>query len=186
MKTIYFVTSNKGKFSEIKEKLTPFNINVIQKNIGYPEIQSETLEDVVRFGIKHIQKQVNHAFIIEDAGLFVDILDGFPGVYSKYVYYTIGCEGVLKLLKNVESDKRTALFRSVYGLSEPNKNPLFFTGECHGKISMVEKGKGGFGYDPIFIPNGEKKTFAEMSIQEKNSLSHRGNAIEKLIDYLNK
>jgi XTP/dITP diphosphohydrolase len=83
-----------------------------------------------------------------------------------------------------EKKRRTAVFRSVYAYSEPDKKPLFFIGECQGKIANKERGEGGFGYDPIFIPDGETKTFAEMSIEEKNTFSHRGKAMDKLIDFL--
>ena len=186
MKTIYFITGNEGKFSEIKEKLKSFDIEIIRKDIGYPEIQVDTLEDVAEFGVKYIQKRFSHPFILEDAGLFIDALKGFPGVYSKYVFHTIGCKGVLKLLEDVDSDKRTAVFRSVYAFSESNRKPKFFTGECFGKMGMAEKGKGGFGYDPIFIPEGETRTFAQMSIGGKNTYSHRGKAIEQFINFLKK
>ncbi len=179
---IYFITGNKGKFSEVKEKLKNINVEVIQKNLGYPELQGDSLEEVVKYGVKYLAKKVDYPFIIEDAGLFIDELKGFPGVYSKYVYFTIGCKGILKLLEG--NNKRTSVFRSVYGFFEINTKPHFFTGECYGTIANNERGKGGFGYDPIFIPNGEIRTYAEMSIIEKNSFSHRGKALDKLIEYL--
>jgi len=102
------------------------------------------------------------------------------------VYYTIGCKGVLKLLAGQTGTQRTAVFRAIYALSEPNKKPVFFTGERHGHIALDEHGEGGFGYDPLFIPDGETKTFAQMTIEEKNMVSHRGRAIEKLITFLRK
>lgn len=182
MKTIYFITGNKGKFSEVREKLQHLNIAILQHNIGYPEIQADSLEEVARYGAEYIKKRFSHPFILEDAGLFIDALDGFPGVYSKYVFLTIGCEGILKLLENKE--QRTAVFRSVYVYSEPNKNPQFFVGESTGKIAAKKRGKGGFGYDPIFIPDDETKTFAEMNTKDKNKYSHRGKALNKLIEFL--
>ncbi|MCK5112314.1 MAG: XTP/dITP diphosphatase [Thermoplasmatales archaeon] len=182
MKTIYFITGNKGKFSEVKEKLKRLDVAVIQENLGYPEVQGDSLEEVAGYGVEHIKKRFLHPFIIEDAGLFVDALDGFPGVYSKYVFFTIGCKGILKLLE--DKKRRTAVFRSVYAYSEPNNKPLFFIGECQGIITTKERGEGGFGYDPIFIPDGETKTFAEMNTEEKNTFSHRGKALDKLIYFL--
>jgi len=184
MKTICFITGNKGKFAEVKEKLKPLDVEVIQENLGYPEIQADSLKEVARYGVEHIKKRFSHPFIIEDAGLFIDALEGFPGVYSKYVFFTIGCKGIIKLLENI--DERSAVFRSVYAYSEPDKEPIFFIGESFGKITTKERGEGGFGYDPIFIPAGETKTFAEMSIEGKNMFSHRGKALEKLIDFLKK
>jgi XTP/dITP diphosphohydrolase len=181
MKTIYFITGNKGKFFEVKEKLQHLDIKLIQKDIGYPEIQADSLVVVVRYGVEHIRERYSKPFIIEDAGLFIDALKGFPGVYSKDVFYTIGCKGILKLLENTQ--ERSAVFRSVYVYSEPKEEPIFFTGESHGKIANAERGEGGFGYDPIFIANGKTKTFAEMDVREKNSVSHRGKALDKLIDF---
>lgn len=181
MKTIYFITSNPGKVKEFKEKFSSLSIDVVQKNLGYPEIQSESLEEVAKFGAEYVQKKFKHPFILEDAGLFVEHLNGFPGVFSKYVYLTIGCKGILKLLENV--DNRKAYFKSVISYTEPDKQPVLFVGECHGSIAYSERGSHGFGYDPIFIPNGSNKTFAEMTTSEKNKISHRGKSMEKLIDF---
>lgn len=185
MKTIYFITSNKGKILEAKKKFSNFNIDLIQKNLGYPEIQADTLEEVAKFGIMHIQKQFNQPFIIEDAGLFIDALDGFPGVYSAYVYHRIGCSGILKLLTNKQCDRK-ATFRSVFGYGQPGKKPKLFIGESKGTISKKTAGKNGFGYDPIFIPQGENKTFAQMETEEKNQFSHRGKSLQKLIEFIKK
>lgn len=181
MKTIFFITSNKGKVLEVKEKLSNLDLKIIQKDLGYPEIQSDSLEEVALFGAKHIQKVFKNSFILEDAGLFIDSLNGFPGVYSAYVYYKIGLGGVLKLLKNQKNRKAT--FRSVYVYGEPGKNPILFIGECPGTISDKELGIHGFGYDPIFIPEGSTKTFAQMETKEKNKVSHRGKSLNKLIIY---
>jgi XTP/dITP diphosphohydrolase len=184
MKTIYFITGNKGKLEEAKQKFSTIDINIVQKDLGYPEIQAKNLEDVARFGVEHIQKQFDQPFILEDAGLFIDALGGFPGVYSSYVFYTIGLKGILKLLENMNETKRGALFRSVFAYSELGQKPKLFIGECQGKLSFEEKGTNGFGYDPIFIPDGEKRTFAEMKTEGKNSYSHRGKSLDKLIDFL--
>lgn len=187
MKTLYFVTSNKGKLAEAQEKLQGLPVTLVQHDIGYPEIQAETLEEVVRFGVKTLRQQVEKPFILEDAGIFIDHLKGFPSVYSAYVYYTIGCEGILRLLEGVAADKRTARFKSVYTYSEPGMDEIcLFHGECKGRIASSMKGNHGFGYDPIFIPNGEQKTFAQMTQKEKNQRSHRGKALEKLDDFLKK
>ena len=161
MKTIYFITSNKGKVLEVNKKFSDIDIEVVQKDIGYPEIQADSLEEVAQFGVEHIQKQFNHPFILEDAGLFIDALDGFPGVYSAYVFYRIGCSGILKLLAEIY-DKRKATFKSVFGYGRPGKKPKFFIGESRGTILKKAVGEHGFGYDPIFIPDGESKTFAQM------------------------
>jgi len=186
MKTIYFVTSNKGKFLEAKEKLVPQGFEIVQRNIGYPEIQATNLEDVALFGIEYTEKKIRHPFILEDAGLFVDALDGFPGVYSSYVYYTIGLKGILKLLEDQSGDGRKAVFKSVIAYKGSDKKPRLFVGECHGMISNQELGDHGFGYDPIFIPDGDTRTFGQMEVGEKNRFSHRGKSLEKLLDFFKK
>jgi len=183
VKEIYFITGNKGKILEAKQKFSKVNIKIIQKNIGYPELQTDSLKKVAEFGIDDLRKRFDKAFIIEDAGLFIDSLNGFPGVFSAYVFQTIGCEGILQLLKNIEKNNRAAVFKSVYAYFKPGKKPLFFTGECHGHISDKIIGGNGFGYDPIFIPNDSDKTFAEMKTDEKNKYSHRGKSLDKLISF---
>ncbi|HWR63306.1 MAG TPA: XTP/dITP diphosphatase [Candidatus Thermoplasmatota archaeon] len=182
MKKLYFITSNQGKVKEAIEKLRPLGYSVIQKDLGYPEVQADSLEEVALQGIAHIQAKYHQAFMLEDAGLFIDTLQGFPGVYSKYVFFTIGLPGILRLLENKKN--RNAVFRSVYVYSEPGKTPVIVVGECSGMISAVPRGEHGFGYDPLFVPQGSEKTFGEMTIEEKNRFSHRSKALEKLVTEL--
>jgi len=182
MKKLYFITSNKRKVKEATEKLRPLGFSVVQKDLGYPEVQADCLEEVAQQGIEHVRAKFHQAFMLEDAGLFIEALQGFPGVYSKYVFFTIGLPGILRLLDNVKN--RKAVFRSVYAYSKPGKKPVIVLGECTGTISTETRGKHGFGYDPIFIPNDEKKTFGEMTTEEKNQFSHRAKALEKLITEL--
>ncbi len=182
MKQLYFITSNEGKLTELQQKLSPLKIKVIQKNLGYPEIQAESLEEVAEYGIRHVQQTFTKPFILEDAGLFIPALKGFPGVYSKYVYYTIGLEGILKLMH--QQKNRQAIFRSIYGFSDEQQQPHYFVGECPGIINIEKRGTQGFGYDPIFIPNGDVRTFAEMRTTDKNRVSHRGRALDQFIAYL--
>lgn len=181
MKKIFFITSNKGKLIEAKEKFSKINIEIVQQNLGYPEIQAEDLEDVAKFGVKYLGKTVDKPFILEDAGLFIESLNGFPGVYSAYVFHTIGCEGILKLLSN--NNNRNAVFKSVFAYKHPQRKPQFFIGTCPGKISNKMLGEHGFGYDPIFIPDKTNKTFGQMRTDEKNNFSHRGKSLEKLINH---
>ena len=186
MKKIYFITSNKAKLIEAQKKFSEINIEVVQKNIGYPEIQADTLEEVAFFGVEHVLKNFKGPFILEDAGLFIDKLKGFPGVYSAYVFNTVGCDGVLRLMKDFKLEDRRAVFRSVFAYGKSDCRPNLFFGECKGLISSVKRGNNGFGYDPIFIPQNSYKTFAEMNISEKNSYSHRGRSLERLIDFFKK
>ncbi len=177
---LYFITTNRYKFLEAKEFLTKHGIHIEQKTKRYPEIQAENLDDVVKYAIENIS-DVNN-FFIEDSGLFIKALRGFPGVYSKYVYNTIGLEGILKLMNGIKS--REAYFISVIGLKIDNKIHIF-KGKVEGYISNEIRGDKGFGYDPIFIPRGYNKTFAE-DYELKKKISHRKLALEKMAMFLRK
>jgi XTP/dITP diphosphohydrolase len=129
-----------------------------------------------------IRDIIDSPYIIEDTGLFIECLDGFPGPYSSYVLGTIGLEGILKLLSNVEN--RKAYFKSV-GVVAINKSILkIFRGILKGYIAYEKRGRYGFGYDPIFMPEKMEKTLAELSIEEKNKISHRGRLFEKMANYI--
>jgi len=173
---IYFVTSNKGKFVEAQAIFG----DLVQKNIGYNELQVDTLEEVVDFGMKEVMARLKGPVIIEDAGLFVDGLKGFPGVYSAYVQKTIGNNGILRLMEGI--DDRRAAFKSVVGYAEPSIEPVVFRGELKGDIGFEPRGTGGFGYDPIFYVNG--KSLAEMRLEEKNRISHRAGSMKALKQWL--
>jgi len=173
---LYFITSNRHKYEEI-QRMT--HLQIEQKRLDYPEIQAETLEAVAEFGIDFCFSVVRAPCFIEDSGLFIEALSGFPGVYSSHVFKTIGCEGILALLHEV----RTAYFKSVIAYRTGNETNLFI-GETKGEIAEARKGEKGFGFDPIFIPEGESRTFAQMDIEEKNLYSHRGKAFKTFIKYL--
>jgi XTP/dITP diphosphohydrolase len=184
MKTVYFITSNKGKVGEATQKLAPLGFRVVQKDLGYPEIQADSLEEVAQYGVEQVRERFDKPFMLEDAGVFIQALEGFPGVYSKYVFFTIGLPGVLRLLEGVQN--RSAVFRSVFAYHEPEKKPLICIGECLGTIIQKCRGTNGFGYDPLFVPHNATKTFAEMSVDEKNQYSHRAKALEMLVMELRK
>ena len=182
MKALYFVTSNKGKMKEAQAALGPLGYDVKQKDIGYPEVQADTLDEVALFGMEQAKARIEGAFILEDSGLFIGPLGGFPGVYSAYVQRTVGNPGILMLLGDRKD--RGAVFRSCFGFYDPEQGPLLAKGECKGAISTEMRGSHGFGYDPIFIPEGDKRTFGEMSLEEKNRVSHRGRALKGLVELL--
>jgi XTP/dITP diphosphohydrolase len=187
--TIYFVTGNKNKFSEGVELFSKeiLNYELKQKDIKTIEIQSKSLRDVASFKLNSVKDKINTSFFIEDAGFFVDLpLGGFPGVYSSYVLKTIGNEGILKLIDNFSESR--AHFSAIISLYfKPLDKVLFFDGKITGKISETIRGEGGFGFDPIFIPDSiPDKTFAEISTHQKNKISHRGQALKKLILFLKK
>lgn len=179
---IPFVTSNKNKFIEVQAKMKSLGFDVEQIEQSYPEIQSDSLEKVVVTALKWLVKKLGHAVMIEDSGLFIASLDNFPGVYSSYVFKTIGREGILRLLAGER--RREAYFETVVGYAEPGKEIHIFKGICSGMIIEKEIGERGFGYDPIFLPTGSERTFAEMTVEEKNRHSHRARALEKFAEFL--
>jgi XTP/dITP diphosphohydrolase len=177
------VTSNAGKVRELAAALEPVGHTVAQRALEYPEVQAPTLAAVVEFGLEWLaQRHSGQALLIDDAGLFVDALGGFPGVYSRYAYDTIGPTGVLALLGDGEA--RSAEFRCVLGLLLPDGGRRQFRGSCRGRIAREPRGDGGFGYDPVFVPAGDVRTFAELPLAEKNALSHRGRALAALVVFL--
>ena len=182
---INLVTSNLGKVEELTYILKPFGHKASQLNIECPEIQAATLEEVVDFGLDWLgAKKIQTPVIIDDAGIFVEALENFPGVYSRYVYDTIGLQGVLKQMENV--DDRVTSFKCVIGLMLEDGSKHKFVGECKGNLIHEMRGTGGFCYDPIFIPDGHNKTVSELFTEEKNEVSHRGRAMKELVDFLSK
>jgi XTP/dITP diphosphohydrolase len=178
-KVIFFATNNINKFNEARKVLSRYNISVGMIRVKTLEIQSESLEEIAMTSVLHAFKQCGLPLIVEDAGLFVEALNGFPGPYSSYVYKTIGNAGLLKLME--KNANRKAKFQSVVAyFSEELESPKCFKGEILGEITEhVRKGSSGFGFDPIFKPANSQKTFAEMSIAEKNKYSHRAKAFRK-------
>jgi XTP/dITP diphosphohydrolase len=186
-KTIYFVTGNKKKFAEVLQFFKDKHIEWILKHMDIKtfEIQTDSIMEVAKYKLKSVKEKINTSFFVEDAGFFVDIpLDGFPGVYSSYVLRTIGNEGILKLISDFSRSR--AHFSAVIALYfKPNENTFYFEGVVKGRVSKAIRGTSGFGFDPIFIPDSiPNKTFAELSIEEKNRISHRGIALKKLINFL--
>ena len=173
---INFVTSNKGKFAEAQGIFGDLN----QKDIGYTEIQADTLEEVAIFGMKEVATRLVGAVMLEDAGLFIEALQGFPGVYSAYVQKTIGNDGILRLMEGVEN--RKAFFKSVVVYAEPGLEPQMFKGIVWGQIGFEARGSSGFGYDPIFYVG--EKSLGEMGIAEKNRISHRAESMRALKEWL--
>lgn len=178
---IRFVTTNSGKFREAEKLLAERGIDVEMLSMEYPEVQGESLKEVVLFGLNWLRQKVEGDAIIEDSGLFIESLGGFPGVFSSYVFKTVGLEGILKLMNS--KSHRDAHFESCIGLMTGDE-AMTFSGKCQGSVSQGIAGTYGFGYDPIFVPAGESRTFGEMEADEKNRISHRGEALRKLADYL--
>jgi XTP/dITP diphosphohydrolase len=182
MKELAIVTSNQGKMQEFKAGLEPMGYKVTQLDVDCDEIQTDTLEEVVKSCVAQVELMGYNDFILDDSGLFLNNYNGFPGVYSSYVFKTIGCKGILKLLDR--EPERSARFECVIGCSIQDVGRIFVSGSCPGWIDFNERGKEGFGFDPIFVPDGASKSFAEMSMEEKNKVSHRGIAMKQLEEQL--
>ncbi|MCD6503147.1 MAG: non-canonical purine NTP pyrophosphatase, RdgB/HAM1 family [Thermoplasmata archaeon] len=183
MRKLVFITSNEHKFREAREILKEYNIKLERLSMPVEEIQADSIEEVAYHSMKSLvdRKIIPAMAFLEDAGLFIRALKGFPGVYSAYVYKTIGCRGILKLMENVKD--RYAEFRSAVALYD-GKSIHVFTGVCKGTIGFEERGSAGFGFDPIFVPEGYNKTYAELGEEIKNKISHRSRAILSMVKYL--
>ncbi len=179
--TIQFITTNAGKFAEVSERLARANVKIVHMDRSYPEIQTDRLEKVLKYAATGLDDEVKGDYLIDDSGLFIEALGSFPGVYSAFVQKKIGNKGILKLMAG--ETYRAAFFETVFLLHQGDEHEVFH-GQCRGTIAEAERGKGGFGYDPIFIPEGETRTFAEMSVKEKNAVSHRGRAVDALLAHL--
>lgn len=185
---LVFATNNPNKIKEV-QAILPANIKIVSlQEIGCNEDIPETSATIEGNAIqkaKYIKENYGYDCFADDTGLEVEILDGEPGVYSaRYAGETKDANANMdKLLKKLETkSNRNARFKTVIALVINNELKTF-TGICSGNITKSKKGKDGFGYDPIFMPNGYTKTFAELPLTEKNKIGHRGKAIQQLIDY---
>tara|TARA_B100000287_G_scaffold17769_1_gene17863 strand:+ start:267 stop:887 length:621 start_codon:yes stop_codon:yes gene_type:complete len=197
MRTVWFMTGNAGKVREAKHALEPLGFNVQQlviEGVDISEPQCDDLEIVARSKLEQAHLHLpnkNDALMVEDAGLFVDHLNGFPGVYSAYVLKTIGCDGLLRLMG--EEPARGAEFQAVAALLLDGKVHIS-RGICRGVLAMNQSGSEGFGFDPIFVPDdvdidGDRHstnglTFADVDLSIKEQFSHRRKALDGLIEQL--
>lgn len=184
-RVIFFATGNIHKFNEAKSILSLYGIAVGMLRLKGDEIQSDSLNEIAEKSVRGAYDRCHLPVIVEDAGLFIDALSGFPGPYAAYAYKTIHNDGILKLMQNAEN--RKAKFQSAIAYCDESSNqPTVFDGESDGQITLSERreqGKSGFGFDPIFQPSGSEKSFAEMTIEEKNGFSHRAMAIKKFAEW---
>lgn len=188
---VVFASHNAGKIKEIKELLQPFGINVKSAlDMELPDVEEtgSTFAENSLLKSQTIAELTGLPCIADDSGLCVDALNGAPGVYSaRYAPnrdFDKGMEKLLAEMAQSPNKSRKAHFSCVISLAFPNGGYELFEGRVDGHIAMEKQGNGGFGYDPLFIPDGFAKSFAQMSKDEKNQVSHRGRAVEKLKAYL--
>ena len=176
---LLFASSNIHKFKETKVILESFDISIQFFKLNLEEIQSNSIKEIALKKAQNAFSKCKKPLIVEDDGLYIDSLGGFPGPYSSYVHKTIGNQGILDLLKK----NRGAKFISNITYCDKSSFKCF-EGKLSGTISKSEKGKG-WGFDPIFIPKNLKKTFGELN--DKNNFSHRYKALKKFSNwYLHK
>lgn len=177
------MTSNINKLKEVRDILgclAPF-VEVVEAKVRIIEKQLDDIEEVAVERAKEAYSRLKAPLFVEDSGLFIEFLNGFPGPYSSYVYRTLGCWGILKLMEGIKN--RRAIFKSAVALCLGPGEPIVFTGAVEGELATEERG-GGWGFDPIFIPNGMGGyTYGELR-NIKNKISHRRKALEAMVAYL--
>ncbi|MFD2759580.1 XTP/dITP diphosphatase [Lentibacillus juripiscarius] len=194
MKEIIIATKNAGKAKEFKSFFSAYHIEAISlseldKDIDDIEETGTTFEENAAIKAQSIAGMMRCPVLADDSGLMIDALNGRPGVYSaRYAGEQkddqANIDKVLYELKGVGASERTARFVCVLAVAIPGEPAIFKKGSCEGTIAFSEAGENGFGYDPIFIPNGYNKTMAQLSSAEKNKISHRKNAIVQLEDWV--
>lgn len=187
---IILSTGNLHKVNEIKGILKDMPFDVVTKDdLGYQDFDvvedGDTLEENALKKAQELHKLTKGIVIADDTGLYVDALKGEPGVYSaryagENATYADNNRLLLNKLKDVPEEKRTAHFKTVIAVILEDGSRLMAEGICRGSIAYQERGKRGFGYDPLFVVEGLDKTFSEMTQEEKNKISHRANALNNL------
>jgi non-canonical purine NTP pyrophosphatase (RdgB/HAM1 family) len=177
--TLYFITGNKGKLEDTKL----FFPEIEQLDINLSEIQSMDPKEIIREKVEEAFKHTEGEFIVEDSSLSLDCLNGFPGPLIKWFEKSLGNEGIYEIAKRMGDQGVEA--RITIGYARSNDDIHFFEGSIRGTI-VSPRGEHGFGWDPIFQPDGFDKTFAEMTHGEKNKISMRRIAMEKLKEFLEK
>ena len=175
---LFFASSNENKFQEAERILSNLGVQINLFKTTLEEIQSNNLDDIAEQKAINAYELIQKPVIIEDDGLFINSLNGFPGPYSSYAYDTIGNKGIMDLLEN--SKVRDAKFVSIIAYCDSDCDVKLFESSIPGKISSIIE-KGGWGYDPIFIPDGESKTYANVS--DKDKFSHRSAALTKFSNW---
>ena len=187
MKELILASNNAHKVEEIKSILEDYSILTL-KDINYTkEIVEDgsTFEENALIKARTICKYSGKTAISDDSGLSIELLDGRPGVYSaRYSKEQTDEKNIEKVLLELNGQKSKAKFVSVIALVKPDGTELTFRGECYGEIIFEKRGTNGFGYDPIFYVPSLDKTFAELSAEQKNSISHRKQSLEKFSQYL--
>ncbi len=180
---LVFATSNKHKFEEVNAVLSEHGIALEMRGIELPEIDASSIEKIAEHKARQAYTAVRSAVIVEDTGVYFKAYKDFPGIHAKWAFETLGYKGFFKLLNGAD---KSAFMKTVICFFDRESKPVFFSGEMHGKIVMkVHKSSAKLmPYERIFVPEGYKKPVAYLSREEKNKISHRGKAAEKLAEFL--
>lgn len=162
---IYYVTGNKGKVDLINMIYKDMDVNIIQENMETPEIQSVDCKDVAKFSAEYAANLLGKPVLKNDSGLVIEELNGFPGAYAKCMEEMLGEDGFLKLMEG--KTNRRCYWVEALAYCEPNHEPIVFESLSYGRIADTPRGSRGYPYDKIFIPDGDTRTFAEMTEDEQ-------------------
>lgn len=192
MNTIVLASQNRDKIKELRSTLEPLGIT-LKSSYDFPALEEviedkPTLEGNALKKARYVHEKTGLPALSDDTGLEVEVLDGRPGVYSaryagESASYQDNVDKLLNELSGKGEKDREAQFRTIAALVS-DKGEYTFEGICRGKILTEERGDGGFGYDPVFLPAGYEQTFAELDIEIKNKISHRGKAVAKFYKWL--
>lgn len=176
---IYFITGSKNKFSEVQSILG----EVEQFDIDLLEIQEIDARELIKYKLREALNHKQENFIVEDTSLYLDCLNGLPGPLIKWFLKTIGNKGLYEITQKLGNNRAQA--KTIIGYSNSNGEVNFFEGILNGEI-VSPRGENGFGWDAIFKPDGHEKTFAQITSDEKNEISTRRSAVNKLKEFLDK
>lgn len=187
--TLVVASHNRGKVREIVELLAPFRLHVFGAadiDIEEPEETEDTFAGNAALKARWVADRCGHVALSDDFGLVVNALDGAPGIYSarwagENKDFSVAMARVERELKEKHATDLSAHFISALALALPHEPPRIFQGEVHGHLTFPPRGANGFGYDPIFVANGETQTFGEMDPAKKLAMNHRTRAFEKLV-----
>jgi XTP/dITP diphosphohydrolase len=175
---LVLVTQNKHKLKELTPLFNKYEVEFETTSIEKHEIRSENIEEIAQVAAKTAFEALQKPVVVDDTGFFVDALNGFPGSYAGIVLKMIGYDGILRLM--TDNEERTSTFKTAVGYFD-GQHLESFVGSMSGTVAHDPAGIGGFGYDPIFIPDGFTKTYAELTLEEKVSISHRTKAFEEFL-----
>jgi XTP/dITP diphosphohydrolase len=177
---LVLVTQNKHKLNELTPLFKKYNVDFETTSHKKHEIRSEDVEEIAHVAAKVAYDSLQQPVVVDDTGFFVKSLNGFPGSYAAIVLKSIGYEGILRLMAG--KVERTSKFMTAVGYCDGDQLKTF-VGTMSGTITQEAAGEGGFGYDPIFVPDGFSKTYAQLKLEEKVSISHRTKAFEEFLQW---